>query len=90
MAGVHLEAANQRAWSIYQEVGDQARFHFGGVGPLDMGAVIAWIERAGLAPDGPEEWRELLGKLRVIHSARLEVIAAQRKQAEDADPDDGE
>jgi hypothetical protein len=87
VAGVHLEAANQRAWTVYQEVGDQARFHFAGMGPLDMGAVIAWIERAGLAPDSPRDWRELLGKLQVIHAARLQASAPKNTDEESPDPD---
>ena len=47
-------------------MGDQAHFHFGGLGPLDLGAVIAVLERTGQAPDNAADWQELIDKLGVI------------------------
>lgn len=75
-------------------MGDQARFHFGGLGPLDLGAVIAVLERTGQAPDNAADWRELIDKLGVIHAARLEAIEAERERRKmdkdkgKAEPDD--
>ncbi len=75
-------------------MGDQARFHFGGLGPLDLGAVIAVLERTGQAPDNAADWRELIDKLGVIHAARLEAIEAERERRKkdkgkgEAEPDD--
>ncbi len=55
-----------------------------------MAAVIAVLERCGQGPDEPGEWRELLEKLRVIHSVRLQVQREHEKSKADPEEDDGD
>ncbi len=61
-------------------VADQWRPTWGGMGPLDLAAVILTLRELGLWPVDIDAREELLVKLRVIHAARLDIQEEARKR----------
>ena len=77
---MELAPANREAWSAYWLAADQWRPAWGGMGPLDMAAVIHILRALGYWPEGLDEREELLAKLRVIHAVRLEIQGEAHKR----------
>lgn len=78
--GLELWPVNQDALDAYGHVGSIVQPAFSGLGPLDMAGVIQTLDYLGLSPEDPDERAELLAKLQIIHSARLEAALEEDKE----------